>query len=139
MFCFSCSWRITLTKPNKPFLLLLFHWALFMKKLQKFCKLSIFSNTLYLNFNHIISWRLHLITCWFVPFHFLIFGEGPLVILIGCIFLLSPSPDIIGYLHQQFRTVKLWSSLPAECFPLTCVLDGFKPRVDRSLLSLGYF
>ena len=48
-------------------------------------------------------------------------------------------PDIIGYLHQQFRTAKLWSSLPAECFPLTCVLDGFKPRVDRSLLSLGYF
>ena len=34
------------------------------------------------------------------------------------------------------RTVRLWNSLHIECFPLTYDLSGFKPRINRHLLTL---
>ena len=37
------------------------------------------------------------------------------------------------------RTARLWNSLPIECFPLTCDLSGFKPRMNRYLLTVGSF
>ena len=36
------------------------------------------------------------------------------------------------------RTVKLWNSLPIECFSLT-YLNGFKSRINRHLLTVGSF
>ena len=36
-------------------------------------------------------------------------------------------------------TARLWNSLPIECFPLTYDLSGFKSRINRYLLTLGYF
>ena len=35
------------------------------------------------------------------------------------------------------RTVRLWNSLPIECFPLTYYFSGFKSRINRHLLSAG--
>ena len=37
------------------------------------------------------------------------------------------------------RTVRLWNSLPAECYPLTYDLNGIKSRVSRGLFSMGSF
>ena len=37
------------------------------------------------------------------------------------------------------RTVRLWNSLPTECFPLTYNLNGFKSRINRHLLTVGPF
>ena len=37
------------------------------------------------------------------------------------------------------RTAKLWNSLPIECFPLPNDLSGFKSRINRHLLTVGYF
>ena len=34
---------------------------------------------------------------------------------------------------------RLWNSLPIECFPLTFDLNGFKPRINRHLLTVGSF
>ena len=36
------------------------------------------------------------------------------------------------------RTAGLWNSLPIECFPLTYDLNGFTPRINRNLLSVGF-
>ena len=38
------------------------------------------------------------------------------------------------------RTARLWNSLPIECFPLTCDLNGngFKNRINRHLLTVGF-
>ena len=41
----------------------------------------------------------------------------------------------IFFLH----TGEIWNSLPAECFPLTSDLNSVKSRVNRHLLSLGFF
>ena len=44
------------------------------------------------------------------------------------------------YVNSFFpRTAKLWNSLPRECFPLTYELSGFKSRIDRHLLTVGFF
>ena len=44
------------------------------------------------------------------------------------------------YVNSFFpRTVRLWNSLPIECFPLTYDLSGFKSRIYRHLLTLGSF
>ena len=44
------------------------------------------------------------------------------------------------YVNSFFpHTARLWNSLPIECFPLTYDLDGFKPRINRHLLTVGSF
>ena len=37
------------------------------------------------------------------------------------------------------RTAGLWNSLPIECFSLTYNLSGFKFRINRHLLTVGFF
>ena len=37
------------------------------------------------------------------------------------------------------HTVRLWNSLPIECFPLTYDLSGFKSRINRYLLTADSF
>ena len=42
------------------------------------------------------------------------------------------------YVNSFFqRTPRLWNSLPIERFPLTYNLNGFKPRINRHLLTVG--
>ena len=44
------------------------------------------------------------------------------------------------YVNSFFlSTARLWKSLPIECFLLTFDLIGFKPRINRHLLSVGPF
>ena len=44
------------------------------------------------------------------------------------------------YVNSFFpRTTRLWNSLPIECFPLTYNLNGFKSRINRHLLTVGFF
>ena len=43
------------------------------------------------------------------------------------------------YVNSFFpRTSKLWNSLPIDCFPLTYDLSGFRSRINRHLLTVGY-
>ena len=43
------------------------------------------------------------------------------------------------YVNSFFpRTARLWNSLPAECFPLTYDINGFKSRV-KDTFFLGFF
>ena len=37
------------------------------------------------------------------------------------------------------RTATLWNSLPVKCFALTYDLNGFKPTINRHLLTAGLF
>ena len=40
------------------------------------------------------------------------------------------------YVNSFFpRTARLWSSLPIQCFSLTCNLNGFQSRINRYLLT----
>ena len=44
------------------------------------------------------------------------------------------------YVNSFFPcTARLWNSLPIECFPLTCDLNGFKSRINRHLLTAVSF
>ena len=44
------------------------------------------------------------------------------------------------YVNSFFpHTVRLWNSVPIECFPLTYDLSGFKSRINRYLLTVGSF
>ena len=44
------------------------------------------------------------------------------------------------YVNSFFpRTVRLWNSLPIECFSLIYDLNGFKSRINRYLLTVGSF
>ena len=44
------------------------------------------------------------------------------------------------YVNSFFpHTARLWSSLPIECFPLTYDLSGFKSRINRHPLTVGFF
>ena len=44
------------------------------------------------------------------------------------------------YVNSFFpHTAKLWNSLPIEYFPLTYDLSGFKYRINRHLLTVGFF
>ena len=79
---------------------------------------------------------------WFNWFHFLFLEGGLLVILIDCMFFLSPFLDVtrmsmstVSFLAQ----LGLWNSLAIECFPLTYNLNGFKSRINRHLLTVGSF
>ena len=43
------------------------------------------------------------------------------------------------YVNSFFpRTARLWNSLPIECFLLTYDLNGFKSRIKKHLLTLGF-
>ena len=43
------------------------------------------------------------------------------------------------YVNSFFpRTAKLWNSLPIVCFPLNYDLSGFKSRINRHLLTVGF-
>ena len=45
-----------------------------------------------------------------------------------------------AYVNSFFpRKVQLWNSLNKECFPLTYNLSGFKPTINRHLLTVGFF
>ena len=37
------------------------------------------------------------------------------------------------------RTARLWNFLPIECFPLACDRNGFWSRINRHLLTIGFF
>ena len=44
------------------------------------------------------------------------------------------------YVNSFFpRTARPWNCLPIECFPLTYDLNGFKSRINRHLLIVGFF
>ena len=44
------------------------------------------------------------------------------------------------YVNSFFpRTARLWNSLPIECFLLTYDLSGSKSRINRYLLTVGFF
>ena len=44
------------------------------------------------------------------------------------------------YVNSFFPcAARLWNSLPIECFPLTYDLSGFKSRINRYLLTVGFF
>ena len=62
---------------------------------------------------------------WLNQFHFLIFNGSLLVNVIDCM--------TFPY------TAKLQNSLPIECFTLSYDLNDFKSRINKHLLSLGYF
>ena len=76
---------------------------------------------------------------WLKWFHFLFPVGGLLVILTDCMIFLSPFLDVTKMSMSSFfpHTAKLWDSLPIECFPLTYNLSGFKPRINRHLLTVG--
>ena len=45
-----------------------------------------------------------------------------------------------AYVNSFFpHTVRLWNSLPVECFSLVYDLNGFKSRINRHLLTVGSF
>ena len=66
---------------------------------------------------------------------------GLLVILIDCMIFLPPFLDVtkISMSTVSFLLQLDWNSLPMECFPLTYVLNGFKSKIDRDLLTIGSF
>ena len=76
---------------------------------------------------------------WLKLFHLLILEGGPLVILID--YMIFPSP----FLDEKKISMSIvsclvqldWNSLPMQCFPLTYVLNGFKSRINRDLLTVG--
>ena len=42
------------------------------------------------------------------------------------------------YVNSFFpRSARPWNSLTRECFPLTHNLNGFKPRINKHLLTVG--
>ena len=44
------------------------------------------------------------------------------------------------YVNSFFPcTAGLWNSVPMQCFLLTCDLNGFKSRINRNLLTVGFF
>ena len=44
------------------------------------------------------------------------------------------------YVNSFFpRTARLWNSLPIECFSLIYHLSGFKSRINRHPLTVGFF
>ena len=44
------------------------------------------------------------------------------------------------YVNSFFPHIaRHWNSLPIECFPLTYDLNGFNSRINRHILTVGYF
>ena len=60
--------------------------------------------------------------------------------LIDCMIFLSLFLDVLRMSVSSFfpRKAWLWNPLPIECFPLTYNLDGFKSRINRHLLTVGF-
>ena len=77
---------------------------------------------------------------WLNWFHFLFLDRSLLVILTD-FSVTIPTCYKDAYVNSIFpRTAaRLWTSLPIECFPLTYDLSCFKSRINRYLLTLGYF
>ena len=78
---------------------------------------------------------------WLIWFHFLLLVGGLQVILIDCMTFLSPFQDVTSnvYVTSFFPCIAmLWNSLPIECFPLTCNLNGITSRNSRHLLTVGF-
>ena len=62
--------------------------------------------------------------------------------LIDCMIFLSPFLDVTRMSVNSsffFRTDRLWNSLPIESFSLTFDLNGFRSRINRRLLTVGFF
>ena len=80
---------------------------------------------------------------WLSWFHFLFFKGGLLVIQdrLHDFSVSTPRCYKDDYVKSFFpRTVRLWNSLPIECFPLTYNLNCFKSRIKRHLLlTVGSF
>ena len=70
---------------------------------------------------------------WLNWFHFFIFKEGLLVILIDCMIFLSPLLNVTRMsMTTAFFLAQLdWNSVPVEYFPLTYDLNSFKSRINR--------
>ena len=77
---------------------------------------------------------------WLNWFHFLILEGDLFVILIDCMTSATiPRWCKDVYDYSVFSpTARLWDSLPMECFPLTYDLNGFKYRINRHLLTVGF-
>ena len=81
---------------------------------------------------------------WLNWFHFFILEESLLLIQIDYMIFLSPFLDVT---RMSMSTVSFLTQLgsgilclaPIECFPLTYDLNGFKSRINRHLLTAGYF
>ena len=44
------------------------------------------------------------------------------------------------YVNSFFpHTARVWNSVPIECFPLGCDVNGFMSRINRHLLTVGSF
>ena len=78
---------------------------------------------------------------WLKWLHFLILEGGLLIILIDCMIFPSPFLDVtkISMSTVSFLVQLDWNSHPMECFSLIYVLNGFKYRINRDLLTVGYF
>ena len=78
---------------------------------------------------------------WMNQFHFLLLMAGLLVILIGCMILLSSFLDTKRMSMLSFfpHTARLCNSFPKECFSLMLYLIGFKSKVNRYLLPSTFF
>ena len=78
---------------------------------------------------------------WLNWFLFLILQGDLLLILIDYMIFLSQFLDVTRMSVNNFfpHTARLRNSLPLECFPLTCDLNGFKSRINRHLLTVGSF
>ena len=73
-----------------------------------------------------------------VPLPF--FKAGLLIILIDCMIFLLLFLDVTRMsMSTVSRTIRLWNSLATECFSLTYNLNGFKSRITRHLLTVGFF
>ena len=67
--------------------------------------------------------------------------RGLLVILIDRMIFLSSFLDVTRMSTSTFFPciAGFWNSLPVECFHLTYDLSGYKSRINRYLLTAGYF
>ena len=78
---------------------------------------------------------------WLKWFHSPILEESLLVILIDDMVFLPPFTDVRRMPCQHFfpHTARLWNSRSKIYFLLTYDLNGFKFRINRLLLTVGFF
>ena len=76
---------------------------------------------------------------WLNWFHFLIL-RGLLVILKDCIISLSPFLDVTRMSMSTVSfLVQLNSGILCQCFSVTCDLSDFNSRINRYILTVGFF